>query len=109
MPRPFHVYLLRCSDESFYVGHTDDLERRVREHVEGGRCVYTTSRRPVRLVWSQEYVTREEAKAAEVRIKRWSRLKKESLDRGNTEGLRMAARKDWAKYRARKRGPEHPE
>ena len=101
MGRPFFAYLLQCADESYYVGHTDELTRRLQEHQEGGRCTYTTLRRPVTLVWSEEFATREEAKAAEARIKRWSRAKKQALARGDFAGLRRAARKNWAAFRAR--------
>jgi predicted GIY-YIG superfamily endonuclease len=109
MGRPFFAYLLRCADESYYVGHTDELSRRLQEHQEGGRCAYTTTRRPVTLVWSEEFASREEAKEAEARIKRWSRAKKEALARGDFVGLRLAARKDWTRYRGRRLPTEDPE
>jgi predicted GIY-YIG superfamily endonuclease len=109
MGRPFFAYLLRCADESYYVGHTDDLTRRLQEHQEGGRCAYTTARRPVTLVWSEEFPTREQAKQAEARIKRWSRAKKEALARRDLAGLRLAARKSWTAYRRRKLHTEGPE
>jgi predicted GIY-YIG superfamily endonuclease len=57
MGRPFFVYMLQCANKSYYVGHTDDLERRVLEHHEGGKCAYTETRRPVQLTWSQEFAT----------------------------------------------------
>ncbi|MCZ6548826.1 MAG: GIY-YIG nuclease family protein [Deltaproteobacteria bacterium] len=53
--------MLRCADASYYMGHTDDLEKRVAEHQAGEKCAYTFERRPVRLMWSQEFWTREEA------------------------------------------------
>lgn len=102
MARPFYTYMLRCSDGSYYVGHTDDLARRVAEHEAGARGGYTAARRPVDLVWCAEFPTREEAKAAEQQIKKWSRRKKEALLAGRMEELRAAARKDWLSYRQRK-------
>lgn len=103
MARPFVAYLLRCADESYYVGHTDDLERRFHEHVEGGKCAYTERRRPVELVWSQEFATRAEALAAELQIKGWSRAKKQALIREDFAALSSAAKKkDWASYRRRR-------
>ena len=101
MGKPFFAYVLRCADGSYYAGHTDDLTRRLREHQEGGRCVYTTPRRPVELIWSEDFTTREQAKETEAQIKRWSRAKKEALARGDMAGLRRAAQKDWAAYRSR--------
>lgn len=93
MARPFFAYMLRCSDGSYYVGHTDDLERRLGEHTAGGRCRYTTTRRPVTLVWFQGFSTRHEAKESESQIKKWSRAKKEALMRDDYGELRRAARK----------------
>jgi predicted GIY-YIG superfamily endonuclease len=100
--RPFFTYILRCSDRSSYVGHTDELERRPTEHETGATRGYTTTRRPVQLVWFQEFLTREEAKAAEAQIKKWSRRKKEALIGGRMAELRAAARKDWVSYRQRR-------
>ena len=103
MGRLFFAYLLRCADESYYVGHSDDLEKRLLEHQEGGKCGYTETRRPVQLVWSQEFSTREEALAAELQIKNWNRAKKQALARGDFDGLSKAAKKrDWAAYRQRR-------
>jgi predicted GIY-YIG superfamily endonuclease len=88
------VYMLQCSDGSYYVGQTDDLDRRVAEHEAGGRCDYTSARRPVRLVWSQQMSTPEEATVRELQLKAWSRRKKEALISGDMNGLRTAARKN---------------
>ena len=71
--------MLRCADDSFFVGHTDDLEARVCSHQSGLLPGYTRTRRPVALVWSQDFSSREEALAAERRIKGWSRAKKSGL------------------------------
>ena len=102
MARPFYVYMLRCVDGSYYTGQTDDLEKRVAEHQLGGKCLYTTTRRPVVLVWSLGFPTRDEAKLAEARLKKWSRAKKEALCSDDIELLRAAAKKtNWAAYRAR--------
>jgi predicted GIY-YIG superfamily endonuclease len=89
----FWVYFLRCSDDSYYVGHTDDLERRLGAHNDATLPCYTSTRRPVTLIWSQEFVTREEALAAEWQIKGWSRAKEEGgvgsrgLETGSTFGV----------------------
>ena len=55
--RPFYAYMLRCSDGSHYVGHTDELERRLAEHETGAGSGYTAARQPVRLVWFEEFPT----------------------------------------------------
>jgi predicted GIY-YIG superfamily endonuclease len=79
----FWTYILLCSDGRYYTGHTDDLERRIAQHQHGGFCDFTSRRRPVTLVWSQDFSTRVEALEAERRIKPWSRAKKEALIRGD--------------------------
>jgi predicted GIY-YIG superfamily endonuclease len=94
--KPFYVYMLRCADESFYVGHTDELERRLAEHGDGLIPGYTSTRRPVELVWSAEMTTRDEALVVERQLKGWTRAKKEALVRGDWTGLnRLARGKDW--------------
>jgi len=79
----FWVYILKCSDDSYYTGHTDDLEKRINEHHLGAvvSC-YTYKRRPLALLFSQDFPTREEALASEMQIKGWSRKKKEAMIRG---------------------------
>ena len=77
----FHVYILQCSDGSYYTGHTDDLERRLEIHNSGEMDGYTKNRRPLRLVFLQEFPTRDEAFATERQIKGWSRKKKEAIIR----------------------------
>jgi len=87
----FWVYMLRCADASFYVGHTDDLERRIGQHKSGELPGYTHNRRPVELVFSQEFSTREEALVSERQIKGWSRAKKEALIRGDWKQIQRLA------------------
>lgn len=88
----FWIYRLRCADGSFYLGHTDDIERRLDEH-HAGRCAcYTQSRRPLVLAFSQEFSTREEALIAERQIKGWSRAKKQALVDGDWEAINRLGR-----------------
>ena len=75
----FYAYMLRCNDGSYYVGHTDDLELRFVQHQAGTFGGYTARRRPVKLVWSANFPTRDEAFAAERKLKGWSRAKKQAL------------------------------
>jgi putative endonuclease len=91
----FWVYILRCSDGSYYTGHTDHLEQRLGQHVTGAiPSCYTFKRRPLTLAFSQEFSTREEALAAELQIKGWSRRKKEAMMRGDwSEVSRLATSK----------------
>jgi len=87
----FFLYILRCADGTFYTGHTDDLERRVAQHQAGTLPGYTHDRRPVELVFSETFPTREEALARELQVKDWSRAKKDALIRGDWEGVSLAA------------------
>ena len=95
MSKPFWVYILRCADGSYYTGHTDDLGLRVAKHQSGEVKGYTETRLPVELVFAQECTRREEALAAELRIKGWSRKKKEAMIQGDwNEVHRLARGKD---------------
>ena len=91
MLKPFITYMLRCADGSYYLGHTDELEKRIAEHQHGEGCAWTKSRLPVELVWRQEFPDRDAARAAEQQIKRWSRAKKEALIAGDFDLLRLLA------------------
>ncbi len=90
---PFHTYLLRCADGSYYVGHTDNLEARIGQHKSGLIPGYTSSRLPVEFLWAQDFPERDQALAAEQQIKGWSRAKKEALMAGDYELLRTLARR----------------
>lgn len=87
----FFAYMLRCADDSYYVGHTDDLERRIAQHDVGEYPGYTRHRRPVTLVWSQDFSSREEALAAELQIKGWARAKKEALIHSDWKSIQQHA------------------
>ena len=93
----FWVYILGCADGSYYTGHTDNLEKRMGEHQSGLCGGYTAKRLPVDLAWTQECTTREEAMAAEMQVKRWSRKKKEAMMRGDWAGVAQLAKKDFSK------------
>jgi predicted GIY-YIG superfamily endonuclease len=88
----FWVYILKCSDDSYYTGHTEDLEVRFAQHQRGSLPCHTRSRRPATLMWSEAFDTRYEALEAERRIKGWSRAKKEALIAGDWERLSLLAR-----------------
>ncbi|GGB26397.1 hypothetical protein GCM10011380_14880 [Sphingomonas metalli] len=87
----FHTYMLRCSDGSYYIGHTDALDRRIAQHNAGEIAGYTQRRRPVSLVWAQAFPSRLEALEAERQLKGWSRAKKEALIAGDWAAVRTLA------------------
>ena len=75
------VYLLQCSDDSFYTGVTTDLERRIRQHngeIVGG-ANYTRARRPAALVWFEACENRSVAQQREYSVRRLPRLEKQHL------------------------------
>lgn len=82
------MYILKCSDESYYTGYTSDLTRRVNEHNFKKYDGYTSSRLPVKLVFQQEFSDLEDALRAEKQIKGWSRKKKEALINGDFDSLK---------------------
>lgn len=74
-----YTYIVRCKDGSLYTGWTTDLKRRIAAHNEGKGAKYTKSRRPVKLVYSEEFETKEEAMRREYAIKHMSRPEKIKL------------------------------
>ncbi|MGE0179454.1 MAG: GIY-YIG nuclease family protein [Sphingomonas sp.] len=90
---PFWTYMLHCRDRTFYVGHTDDLDARVAQHQAGTFGGYTARKRPVTLVWSAEFPSREEALAAERQIKGWKREKKLALIRDDWDAISELAKR----------------
>ncbi len=78
----FYVYILKCSDGSYYTGHTEDLETRLAQHQQAyfTEC-YTVKRLPVTLEYQASFESREQALTIEKQIKGWSRSKKQALIR----------------------------
>ena len=88
------VYILRCADGSYYVGSArGTLEHRIAEHKAGIYGGYTAERRPVRLVFAQEFDRITDAVAAERQIKGWSRAKKDALIAGDMARLKALSRR----------------
>jgi putative endonuclease len=75
----FFVYLLRCGDNTFYCGYTNDLKKRVKAHNEGKGAKYTKKRLPVYLIYYEKFLTKSEAMKREYQIKQLSRKEKEEL------------------------------
>jgi putative endonuclease len=88
----FYTYILLCSDDTYYTGQTDDLERRLAEHKSGRYAGYAYKRRPVELVWNDYFQTRDDAKAVEKQLKGWSKAKKKALIDGDWERISELAK-----------------
>ena len=85
------TYILECANGQYYVGSTENLERRLKEHESGTGCGFTKARLPIKLVYTEEYDTIEEAYKRERQLHGWSRKKKEALIRGDFEQLKQSA------------------
>jgi putative endonuclease len=84
----YAVYILKCSDGTYYTGLTKDLVGRIQDHQKGIRNTsYTYSRRPIELVWNVVTESYTEAFLWEQKIKGWNRAKKEALIRGDIDGI----------------------
>lgn len=76
------LYVLRCNGGKYYVGSTEDLERRMKEHAAGRGCAFTKAHRPFELVYTEEHPSYESAYERERQIHKWSRAKKDRLIKG---------------------------
>jgi putative endonuclease len=87
------VYILRCGDNTFSVGRTQDLDARVRCHQAGHGATYTAARLPVELVYTETFSSLAEAAARERQLKRWSSAKKAALVRRDVDALVRLSRR----------------
>ncbi len=86
------VYIVKCSDGSYYTGITNDINRRLEEHnTSADNKAYTFERRPVNLLFTTEFTIATLAIAFEKQLKGWSRKKKEALINGDFELLKELA------------------
>ena len=89
-----YLYILRCADGSYYMGTAcDSLEKRIAEHQAGTFDGYTASRRPLTLIFHQEFEQIEDAVATERQVKKCRREKKEALIRGDFAALPSLSRR----------------
>lgn len=85
----YYVYILKCSDESYYTGMTNDINRRLKEHSYGSNTEsYTYNKRPLELVFCTEFNDVNQAILFEKQIKGWSRKKKEAIINDRWEDLK---------------------
>jgi len=85
--KKFYLYILKCRDNSYYVGHTDNIEKRIAEHELGEVPCYTKQRLPIKVVHVKDFVTRYEVLVAEQKIKKWTTKKKEAYIAGDWKML----------------------
>lgn len=86
----YYVYIVRCIDDALYIGFTNDIERRIVEHNLGRtKSSYTHKRRPVTLVFLQDFNDVEQAISFEKQIKKWTRVKKEALIKNDFDRIQI--------------------
>ena len=90
------MYILECSDETFYTGSTIDLKERLKNHQDGTGANYTKARLPVRLVYSEHYDHIADAFRREKQVQNWSHAKKKALIEGRMGDLKTLAKKDFS-------------
>lgn len=88
-----YMYILLCSNGTYYTGSTKDLELRIAQHNEGTACNYTAKHGPVKLVYYEEFDRIDEAFEREKQVQNWSQKKKEALINGNLRELKTYSRK----------------
>jgi len=94
----YYVYILECSDKSYYTGITSNLTKRFEEHLAGKhKDSYTYNKRPLSLVFYAEFTNVEIAIDTEKQIKKWSRAKKKALIDGEYDKLVNLAKKKFYK------------
>lgn len=92
----YYLYILYCSDETYYTGVTSNLDKRIAQHQSGSyKDSYTSKRLPIKLVFYAEFTQVGIAIEREKQIKRWSRAKKEALINDDYEALPNLAKKKY--------------
>ncbi len=90
--KSYYIYILQCNDGLLYTGFTNNITRRFEEHQEGkSKSSFTFSRRPVKLIFHQEFNDVEQALYFEKKIKKWSQKKKLALANGDFNMLQILA------------------
>jgi predicted GIY-YIG superfamily endonuclease len=89
----FFIYIVRCANDSLYVGHSADVHTRVRCHNNGLGAAWTAARRPVVLVYTETAQSEEAAVKCERQIKRWTHAKKLALINGDQAKLKSLAKR----------------
>jgi len=92
--KTYYVYILECADKTYYTGITSNLIERFESHKSGKyKDSYTSSRRPLKLVYSCEFTNPNLTIETEKRIKKWSKAKKSALIKGDYDVLPSLSKK----------------
>ena len=88
--KPNYTYILQCADGTFYCGWTNDLAKRLAAHNAGTASKYTAPRRPVEIVYTEQYATKQEAMSREYQIKQLTRQEKIDLIRHGSSKMKIS-------------------
>jgi putative endonuclease len=81
----YFVYILLCIDNSFYIGSTNNVEKRFKDHIEGRGARYTKSHPPDKMIYQEKFATKSEALKREIQLKRLTRREKEFIIYGRKD------------------------
>jgi len=85
----YYIYILLCSDNSYYIGVTNNIQNRIIQHESGSDSLsYTFNKRPIKLVYTETFNDIKQAIEREKQLKKWSRAKKEALINNETDKLK---------------------
>lgn len=88
----WQIYILKCSNGTYYVGHTEDLQARIKAHAQGKGAAHTAKFLPVQCVYTEDAPDKVTAIRREKQLKKWSRAKKEALVKGDIQILKELAK-----------------
>jgi predicted GIY-YIG superfamily endonuclease len=89
----YFVYIVQCSDSSLYVGHTLNVQERMKLHNAGRGATWTACRRPVELAYQESHQSEQSAVARERQLKRWTQFKKMASSNGDWASLKVFAKR----------------
>ena len=91
----WHIYILECEHKALYVGLTNNIKRRFKEHLVGEGGHYTSYSKPTKTLYHEKFESRSQAECREKQLKRWTKEKKLALIRGDFERLKsLSASRD---------------
>ena len=79
----YYIYVLLCKDGSYYIGSTNDIQKRFLDHLNGRGARYTKSHKPEKLIYQEKFFTKSEALKREAELKKWTKTQKSALINGN--------------------------
>lgn len=83
----WYLYILECSDETYYTGITTDIPRRIQAHEDGKGAKYTKGRAPLKLIYSEKLADRSSASKRELQVKALSKERKVTLIKAATNAV----------------------